>query len=126
VLGPETGSAVLLGRLVQEGRRPLAVLRAYPGRWPGLNGTHVLAVTEGLLWLAVPRLLGEPAVASIEVSSVTHVSMRGPGSTALGRRSDAVRVHLDVGHRALKYTAADGLTVCQDFVAALRSQGVPT
>lgn len=107
-------AAYLLGRLVQEGREPLAVLRVTPGSLPSLGGVHALAVTAGRLWLAQPRLLGGADVASVPLADVGPVTVR-PGSR--GRP----RVAVEVGGRALRYRGVDDVAACEALAAAVRA-----
>jgi hypothetical protein len=110
-MGADAASAFLVGRLTLEGRTPRAVLKATT-RGP-LRGTavHVFAVTEDRLWLVQPRLLGEPAIASVPLSEVGGGRVR-PGSPR-------PQVELELGGRAVRYTALEDLARCEEFVAAL-------
>jgi hypothetical protein len=110
-MGAETAAAFLIGRLAQERRTPQVVLKAATrGPWRG-NGVHVFAVADGRLWLAQPRLLGEPAIASVPLSDV------GAASVLPGPRP---QVQLRLGGRTVRYTALEDVATCEDFVAALR------
>jgi hypothetical protein len=121
LLNPEVNSACLLGRLGQECREPLApLLTASPGPWQGFNGVHVLAVTDGLLWVARPRLLAEPAISTLALSAVRRVAVRTRRPLSLRRRPDVVRLDIEVGGRTVRYTAFADVEACQAFVAVLR------
>jgi hypothetical protein len=109
-MGADAATAFLIGRLTQEGRTPRAVLKAVtPGPWRG-TGVHVFAVAEDRLWLVQPRLLGEPAIASVPLSDVGGASVR------TGRRPG---VELRLGGRSRRYTSLDDVATCEQFVAAL-------
>ena len=107
-------SAFLVGRLTQEGRTPLAVLTAGPGRWRTMNSTHVFAVTDGLLWLAQPRLLGGPSIASVPLDQVGVVTV-DTGETAAA----PVRVDIPVSGRHLRYTVLDDADAARAFASAV-------
>ena len=115
MLSSSAASAFLLGRLAQEGQTPLAMLRVTPGRWRGLTAVPVFAVSEGRLWLAEPRLLGDPSVASVPLSEVGEIRLR----TRSGR--EIAGLDIELGGRVLHYTALDDLDACRAFVAAVRS-----
>src|SRR3954453_8137197 len=71
LMGADAASAFLIGRLALDGRQPTVVLRAgTPGPWRGLAGVHVFAVAADRLGRAQPRVLGEPAIASVPLSDV--------------------------------------------------------
>jgi hypothetical protein len=109
-MGADTAAAFLIGRLAQEGRTPAAVLKAAtPGPWRG-TGVHVFAVADGRLWLVQPRLLGEPAIASVPLSDV------GGARVLPGPRP---QVELQLGGRRSRYTALDDAATCAAFVAAV-------
>jgi hypothetical protein len=114
VLSGGSTSAFLVGRLTQEGRTPLAVLTAAPGRRRTLSQAHVFAVTEGLLWLAQPRLLGGPAMASIGLDQVGPVIVDAAGSAR-----GAVRVDIPVSGRHLIYTVLDDADAARSFASAV-------
>ena len=114
MLSDRSTSAFLVGRLIQEGRTPLAVLTAAPGRTRTLSSAHVFAVTEGLLWLAQSRLLGGPAIASIGLDQVGPVVVDAAGTTR-----GAVRVDLRVSGRRLRYTVLDDADAARAFANAL-------
>ena len=117
----DAAESFLRGRLAQERRAPLAVLKAYPGRWRGLDGAHVLAVTDDLLWLACPsRLLGPPSIACVPLSTVSDVAMDIRRAWDPRQQSEVVRLVVRVGDTTLRYTALDDAETCRDFVSALR------
>ncbi|MGY1602195.1 hypothetical protein [Geodermatophilus sp. SYSU D00815] len=109
-MGADAASAFLVGRLAMEGRQPQATLRATPGRWRGMSGAAVFAVSDGRLWLAEPKLLGDPAIASVPLSDIDGATLRE------GRRP---QVLLRVAGRTLRYTALDDAETCRRFVEAL-------
>jgi len=111
VLSSGSTSAFLTGHLVQEGRQPLALLTAAPGRWRRPDGAHVLAVTDGLLWLSQPRLVGGPSIASVPLGDV--------GTATLQERRGRRRLQLVVHGRQLRWTALDDAEACRAFVTAL-------
>jgi len=121
VLGSGATTAFLIGRLAQEGRHPLVVLQAWPGRWRGLGGLHAFAVDADRLWLAQPRLLGEPAMASVPLTEVRDVLVhdRAPRGGLGG--SDVVRLDIELIGRTLRYTTQDDAETCFRFVDALRN-----
>jgi hypothetical protein len=108
-MGADAASAFLIGRLVQEGRTPRAMLKAARGPWRG-SAVHVFAVAGDRLWLVQPRLLGEPAIASVPLAEV------GGGSVRPGRRP---KVELQLGGRTVRYAALEDVAACEEFVAAL-------
>ena len=109
-MGADSAAAFLIGRLALEGRTPRVVLRAATrGIWRG-TGVHVFAVADDRLWLVQPRLLGEPAIASVPLTDVGGGRMV-PGSPP--------SVELTLGGRAVRYTALDDVARCEEFVAAL-------
>jgi len=110
-MSADAASAFLIGRLAQEGRQAVAVLRASPGAVRGLSAVHVFAVDGERLWLVQPRLLGEPAIASVPLGEVQDASVRE------GTRPQVV---LRLGGRTTRYTALDDVDACRRFVAALR------
>ncbi|NYJ08434.1 hypothetical protein [Petropleomorpha daqingensis] len=109
-MGADAASAFLVGRLALEGRTPRVVLKAST-RGP-LRGTavHVFAVADDRLWLVQPRLLGEPAIASVPLGDVAGGSVL-PGSPPV--------VELRLGGRTVRYRALEDLDRCEEFVAAL-------
>ena len=109
-MGADTASAFLIGRLTMEGRTPRAVLKATTRGPLRGTGVHVFAVSDDRLWLVQPRLLGEPAIASVPLAEVGGASVR------TGRRA---QVELRLGGRVARYTALDDLATCEEFVAAV-------
>jgi len=109
-MGADAASAFLVGRLALEGRAPQVVLKAAT-RGP-LRGTavHVFAVADGRLWLAQPRLLGEPAIASVPLTEVGAARVL-PGSPP--------SVELRLGGRTVRYRALEDVARCEAFVTAL-------
>jgi len=119
VLGSDTASAFLIGRLAQEGRTPLAMLKASPGRWRGVGGVHVFAVDPERLWLVQPRLLGDPAIAWVPLAEVHDMRMHTrprPGA------ADVVRLDIELAGGTLRYTAQDDADTCGRFLDALRGR----
>ena len=116
MLTGDTTSASLLGRLLLEGRTPLAVLSVTPGRGRTLDGAHAFAVSDGLLWLAQPRFLGSPSIASVPLEQVGAVVLDAPGSPG-GR----VRLEITVSGRRLPYTALDDADTARAFANAVES-----
>jgi hypothetical protein len=110
LMGADAASAFLVGRLALEGRPPRVVLKAST-RGP-LRGTavHVFAVADDRLWLAQPRLLGEPAIASVPLTEVAGARMV-PGPSPV--------VELRLGGRTVRYRALEDAARCEEFVAAL-------
>jgi hypothetical protein len=104
----------LLGRLAQEGRTPQAALSASVGRWPTLAGAHAFAVSDGRLWLAQPRLIGAPDVASVPLEQVGAVRLR-PSRDDRG----LVGVEIELNGRVLRYTALDDDAACRAFESAV-------
>jgi hypothetical protein len=116
-MGADAASAFLIGRLAQEGRQPLALLTATSGRWRTLTGVHVFAVDGDRLWLAQPRLLGEPAVASVPLREVGEVTVRsGPERGGRG----AALLEMELAHGALRLRILDDAEVCARFLDAVR------
>ena len=107
-----SASAFLIGRLTQEGRQPVATLAASVGPWRGLTGVHVFAVSDGRLWLAQPRLIGDPSLASVPLSEVGEAELR------TGRRVELV---LTLGGRRRRFTVLDDADAGRAFVEALRT-----
>jgi hypothetical protein len=107
-MGADAASAFLIGRLTMQGSAPRVVLKAAT-RGP-LRGTavHVFAVTADRLWLAQPRLLGEPALASVPLAEVGG-----------GRVLPGPLVELRLGGRTVRYKALEDDATCEEFVAAL-------
>jgi hypothetical protein len=121
-MGADAASAFLIGRLAQEGRTPVAVLRATSGPLPGVTGVHVFAVEGERLWLVQPRLLGEPAIASVPLRDVGEVTLRtGPGRN--GRDVVSLRLGLPAG--TLTFRALDDADTAARFVDALRNGPAP-
>ena len=115
MLVPDGARDVLLGRLTRERREPLAVVRGFPGRWRGFAGNSALAVTDGLLWLATPQLIGGPSVASVATSSVSEAELDSG-------RSASLRLRLRVDEHSLTFTLVDDEDTCRSFVTALRAE----
>ena len=114
-MSADAASAFLIGRLAQEGRQARAVLKAAtPGPWHRA-GVHVFGVADERLWLVQPRLLGEPAIASVPLSEVGGASVRQ------GRRRPEVVLRL--GGRSSRYTVLDSAQACERFVEALSTAG---
>jgi hypothetical protein len=110
-MGADAASAFLIGRLAQEGRRPDVVLRATtPGPWRGATGAHAFAVADGRLWLAQPRLIGEPAIASVPLTEVDGARI------VPGRRS---QLELRLNGRSMRWTVLDDAATCERFVEAV-------
>jgi hypothetical protein len=104
----------LLGRLAQEGQTLQAALSASAGRWPTLAGAHAFAVSDGRLWLAQPRLIGAPDVASVPLEQVGRVRLIPPHD-GRGR----VGLEIEVAGRVLRYTALDDDAACRAFESAV-------
>jgi hypothetical protein len=109
-MGADAASAFLIGRLTMEGRTPRAVLKATTRGPLRGTGVHVFAVAGDRLWLVQPRLLGEPAIASVPLAEVAGGRVR-PGPRP--------QVELRLGGRAVRYTALEDVARCEEFVAAL-------
>ena len=110
LMSADSASAFLIGRLAMEGRTPRAVLKAATrGIWRG-TGVHVFAVADDRLWLVQPRLLGEPAIASVPLPEV------GGGRVLPGSPPS---VELQLGGRTVRYAALEDVARCEEFVAAL-------
>ena len=109
-MGADAAAAFLVGRLALEGRTPLVVLKAST-RGP-LRGTavHVFAVADDRLWLAQPRLLGEPAIASVPLSDVD-------GGRVLPGTPPSVELRL--AGRTVRYRVLEDAARGEEFVAAL-------
>ncbi|WP_432493866.1 hypothetical protein [Kineococcus auxinigenes] len=101
MLSDDPAHALLVGRMTQEGETPLAVLPIGSGPFGGLSGSGVLAVGAVRLWLAQPRLLGGPSVASVPLTSVGVVSVRAQRSL-LGA-GGGLRVEVVVDGRVLRF-----------------------
>jgi hypothetical protein len=114
VFGSSGALTFLVGRLAQQGRTPRATLRVSAGRWPTLGGASAFAVTDGRLWLAEPRLLGAPDVASVPLEQVGQVRLRPP--RAGGGR---IGLEVEVDGRVLRYTALDDDAACRAFESAV-------
>src|SRR4051794_18842284 len=113
LMGADAASAFLIGRLALDGRQPSVVLRAVtPGPWRGLTGVHVFAVADDRLWLAQPRVLGEPAIASVPLSDV------GGARLVPGRRT---QVELRLNGRSMRWTVLDDAAASERFVEAVDS-----
>lgn len=110
----------LVRRLAQEGLAPLAVVRVFPGRWRGFSGSHALAVTDGLLWLACPQLIGDPSVASVASSTVIRVEMHARRPLLPTGAGRVVRLDIRLRDGLLRYAAFDDEEACEAFVTALR------
>ena len=110
LMGADAASAFLIGRLAMQGSTPRVVLRAAT-RGP-LRGTavHVFAVADDRLWLAQPRLLGEPAIASVPLAEVGGGRVV-PGSPPI--------VELRLGGRTARYKVLEDVAKVEEFVAAL-------
>jgi hypothetical protein len=112
-MGADAASAFLIGWLALDGRQPSVVLRAVtPGPWRGLTGVHVFAVADDRLWLAQPRVLGEPAIASVPLSDV------GGARLVPGRRT---QVELRLNGRSMRWTVLDDAAASERFVEAVDS-----
>jgi hypothetical protein len=109
-MGADAASAFLIGRLALEGRTPQVVLKAATRGPLRGTGVHVFAVADDRLWLVQPRLLGEPAVASVPLAEVAGGRLL-PGSPPV--------VELRLGSRTVRYRALEDVTRCEEFVAAL-------
>jgi hypothetical protein len=109
-MGADAASAFLIGRLAMQGSTPRVVLKAAT-RGP-LRGTavHVFAVAGDRLWLAQPRLLGEPAIASVPLSEVGGGRLL-PGPPPL--------VELRLAGRTVRYKVLEDVARGEEFVAAL-------
>jgi hypothetical protein len=112
-MGADAASAFLIGRLAQQGRRPHAVLKASPGSWR-FTGVHVFAVDGERLWLAQPRLLGEPSIASVPLGEVGEITVR------TGRSSQDVRLDVPLARGSLRLRVLDDAEACDRFVEAVR------
>jgi hypothetical protein len=110
-MGADAASAFLIGRLALEDRTPRVVLKATTRGPLRGTGVHVFAVAGDRLWLAQPRLLGEPAIASVPLAEVGGGQVL-PGPPPL--------VELRLGGRSMRYKALDDVGKCTEFVAALR------
>jgi len=105
-----------MGSSTRTGRPPRVVLKAST-RGP-LRGTavHVFAVADDRLWLAQPRLLGEPAIASVPLTEVAGARMV-PGPSPV--------VELQLGGWTVRYRALEDAARCEEFVAALADGRFP-
>ncbi|WP_432534023.1 hypothetical protein [Kineococcus arenarius] len=114
MLSDDPAHAQLLGRMAQEGETPLAVLPITSGPFGGLSGSGVLAVGAVALWLAQPRLLGGPSVASVPLTSVGAVSARARRSP-LGA-GGGLRVEVVVDGRPLRFDTRAQRADVEEFV----------
>ena len=121
VRSPDGTSTFLLGRLAQEGRTPLRMLSVSPGRWRAATGAHAFAVCDGRLWLAQPRLMGDPAVASVPLSAVGEVTVRTRRPLLPRTGPDVVLIGIELGGRRLQYRCLDEAEACQAFADAVNS-----
>jgi hypothetical protein len=115
-MGADAASAFLIGRLAQEGCTPQVVLKASTRGPLRGTGVHVFAVAADRLWLVQPRLLGEPALASVPLAEV-HGARVLPGSPP--------QVELRLGGRTARYTALEDVGTCEKFVTAVTDGGSP-
>jgi hypothetical protein len=117
-MGADAASAFLIGRLTQEGRTARAILKAStPGPLRGLGGVHVFAVDGDRLWLVQPQLLGDPSIASVQLTDVDGARVR------MGRR---LEVELRLGGRVMRFAVLDDAAAAERFVAALDGGALPT
>ena len=117
MLSDDPGSALLLGRMAQAGDTPLALLPLAPGPLGGGSGSGVLAVSSDRLWLAQPQLLGGPSVASVPLTTVEAVTVRG-GGRFLGVER-ALQVEVVVDGRPLRLSTRVVREVAEDFARAV-------
>jgi hypothetical protein len=116
-MGADAASALLIGRLAQEGRAARALLKAAtPGPFRGLSGVHVFAVDTDSLWLVQPQLLGDPSIASVPLADVSGASLR------MGRR---LQVELRLRERVMRYAVLDDAAAAERFVAELNIGALP-
>jgi hypothetical protein len=78
-----------------------------------------VGVRSALLWLAQPRSLGEPSVASVPLGDVGEAAVRTRRSRDGG--PDVAELHLALGGRTLRHTAIGDADACRTFVDVLRS-----
>ena len=109
-MSADAASAFLIGRLTLEGRTPRVVLKASTRGPLRGTGVHVFAVADDRLWLVQPRLLGEPAIASVPLTEVAGGRVL-PGPPP--------EVELRLGRRTVRYRALEDAARCEEFVAAL-------
>jgi hypothetical protein len=110
LMSADAAGAFLIGRLTQEGHTAQVVLKASTRGPLRGTGVHVFAVAGDRLWLVQPRLLGEPALASVPLSEVDGARVL-PGAPP--------QVELRLGSRTVRYAALEDVARCEEFVAAL-------
>ncbi|MGI4894506.1 MAG: hypothetical protein ACRYF3_05260, partial [Janthinobacterium lividum] len=80
----------------------------------GVSGGGALAVSARQLWLTQPQLVGTQSVASVPLSSVGAVTLRGHN-----RLGGGLRIEVVVAGRPMRLiTRADAVAV-EDFAAAV-------